>query len=145
MADTSLAPAGTRYLRIRLISTRHNGSNNDGYYDDLSLVVYTPTSIEQRKANLLTSSLLDQNYPNPFNPSTTITYTVGAYRDVPLQHINLSIYNILGQKVATLISENQYAGIYSVKWDGSGFPGGVYFYQIKTGDFVQTKRMLLIK
>ena len=145
VADTCLVPAGTRYLRIRLISTRHNGQNNDGYYDALSLTVYKPTSIEKRNNNLLTSTLLNQNYPNPFNPSTTISYAVGAHRNVPLQYIDLSIYNILGQKVTTLVSENQIAGMHSIKWDGSGFPGGVYFYQIKAGDFIQTKRMLLIK
>jgi len=104
-----------------------------------------PTSIPDQNANLLINFSLEQNYPNPFNPKTSIEYTVGAYRHTPLPHIDLSIYNILGQKVATLVNKNQSAGSYNVEWDASGFPSSIYFYRIQAGDFVQTKRMLLIK
>ena len=89
--------------------------------------------------------ILHQNYPNPFNPITIITYTVGAHRDVPLQYIDLSIYNILGQKVATLISEEQPAGTYSITFNAEDLNAGIYFYKLTTGNFEQVRRMVLVK
>jgi hypothetical protein len=88
---------------------------------------------------------LEQNYPNPFNPTTTIRYTVGAQNFVPLQHIDLSIYNILGQKIATLISEKQPAGAYQINFDASHLPAGIYFYKLAIGNFEQIRRMVLVK
>ena len=88
---------------------------------------------------------LDQNYPNPFNAITVIRYTVGAQNLVPLQHVHLSIYNILGQKVATLVNKKQPAGDYKVEWDASGFASGVYLYRLQAGDHVQTKKMIYMK
>ena len=84
---------------------------------------------------------LSQNYPNPFNPKTVIRYTL------PLaSRIDLSVYNLLGQKVATLVSAKQPAGTYTVKWDASGFAGGVYLYRLETDKgFVQTKKLILLK
>jgi hypothetical protein len=83
---------------------------------------------------------LDQNYPNPFNPVTTINY------ELPItNYVELSIYNLLGQNVATLVSENQPAGKYQVQWDASEFAGGVYYYKIKAGGFTDVKKMMLIK
>ena len=88
---------------------------------------------------------LSDNHPNPFNPSTTIEYALGGQALV-----ELSIYDILGRKVRTLIDENKPAGDYSIVWDGrddSGEPAatGIYFYRIKTDDFTATKKMLLLK
>ena len=83
---------------------------------------------------------LSQNYPNPFNPKTVIRYTL------PLaSRIDLSVYNLLGEKVATLVSERQLAGQHQVKWDASAFPSGVYLYRLDAGDFIETKKLLLIK
>lgn len=84
---------------------------------------------------------LFQNYPNPFNPVTTISYQLSEISDV-----DLSIYNTLGQRVATLVSEKQQAGTYEVKWDASGFAGGVYFCKMHTGrGFKQTSKLVLIR
>lgn len=83
---------------------------------------------------------LDQNYPNPFNPTTTISYQLPA-----ISHVELSIYNLLGQKVATLVSERQPAGFYNVHWDASGMASGVYLYKIEAGEFVETKKLILMK
>jgi len=83
---------------------------------------------------------LSQNYPNPFNPSTAIGYQLSAISDV-----ELSIYNLLGQKIATLISEKQNAGVHQVEWDASGFSSGVYYYQIKAGEFHEIKKMVLLR
>ena len=83
---------------------------------------------------------LEQNYPNPFNPVTCLRYQLPTTSEV-----ELSIYNLLGQKVATLVSERQLAGQHQVKWDASGFASGIYYYMIKAGEFRQVRKMLLIK
>jgi len=83
---------------------------------------------------------LAQNYPNPFNPVTTIQYELPQRSDV-----QITIYNLVGREVTTLISETQNAGYKSVQWDASGFSSGMYFYQIRAGEFVQTRKMVLLK
>ena len=83
---------------------------------------------------------LSQNVPNPFNPTTTIAYDLPEVSDV-----TLTIYTLTGQQVATLVLGHQEAGHYEVAWDGSGFATGVYLYRLEAGDFVQTRRMLLLK
>jgi len=85
-----------------------------------------------------------QNYPNPFNPKTIINY------ELPItSEIELSIYNILGQKVATLVSKKQPAGRYQVEWDASRFASGVYFYRLsaegRAQSVVQTRKLVLLK
>ena len=88
---------------------------------------------------------LEQNYPNPFNPSTRIRYQIpkGAL-------VNLTIYDLLGREVRTLVSEQQPAGVYEVQWDGNNNQGkraasGVYLYTIQAGDLIQSKKMTLMK
>lgn len=83
---------------------------------------------------------VDQNYPNPFNPATTISYSLPEATQV-----NLDIYNILGQKVATLVDEYQAAGDYRVNWSATGQSSGIYFYRLKVGEAIQSKKMLLLK
>jgi len=82
---------------------------------------------------------LSQNYPNPFNPSTTISYRLSA-----ISHVELTLYNMLGQKVRTLVSDKQNQGNYSIKLDANDLASGVYFYRLKAGKFVKTKKMILI-
>jgi predicted extracellular nuclease len=83
---------------------------------------------------------LGQNYPNPFNPSTLIVY------DLPTTgFVTVKIYNILGQEVRTLMQETQAAGRYTVRFDGTSLPSGVYFYSLRAGTFSQVKKMLMIK
>lgn len=89
---------------------------------------------------LPTEFKLEQNYPNPFNPSTTINYSVAEQGPV-----NLEIYNIVGQKVATLVNANQPAGNYSVKFDASKLSSGVYIYRITTNNYVKALKMSLMK
>ena len=84
---------------------------------------------------------LSQNYPNPFNPVTNINYQLPQPG-----RITLSVYNILGQKVATLVSGKQQAGTYSVEWDAAGFSSGLYYYNLETDNgFSQTKKLILLK
>ena len=83
---------------------------------------------------------LAQNYPNPFNPATTISYSIPAALDV-----ELAVYNVLGQRVATLVSGVQTAGQHTVQFDASQLASGLYLYRIKAGDNVSVKKMLLVK
>jgi hypothetical protein len=83
---------------------------------------------------------LEQNYPNPFNPATTIKFSIPQDG-----FVNLSVYNLLGEKVATLVNTNQKAGRYEVNFDASRFASGVYFYSIEAGSFKSVKKMLLMK
>lgn len=81
-----------------------------------------------------------QNYPNPFNPRTIIRYELPA-----TALVKLKVYNILGQQVLTLVNKYQYKGIHEVELDATNLAGGIYFYELKTDNFTETKRMLLIK
>ena len=81
-----------------------------------------------------------QNYPNPFNPKTIIGYQLPT-----TSLVDLSIFNVLGQKVETLVSTKQSGGQYQVKWDGSGFANGIYFYRLTVNGQQQVQRMLLLK
>ena len=83
---------------------------------------------------------LAQNYPNPFNPSTKINFSIQK-----AGMVTLKIYNILGQEVATLVNTELKAGTYSSVFDASRLSSGVYFYSIHAGDFVQAKKMMLLK
>ncbi len=101
------------------------------------------------ESNLFSEFQLEQNYPNPFNPSTNIRYSipcVGARCIVPVQ---LKIYDVLGNEVATLVNEHKPAGSYEVEFDASSGIGnlasGMYFYRLQAGNFVETKKMLLIR
>jgi hypothetical protein len=83
---------------------------------------------------------LEQNYPNPFNPSTIINFSLPKSGQV-----TLSVYDILGREVALLVNERTEAGVHEVKFDGANLASGVYSYRLRAGDFVATKRLLLLK
>ncbi|MFH1193153.1 MAG: T9SS type A sorting domain-containing protein [Candidatus Jorgensenbacteria bacterium] len=88
----------------------------------------------------MTNSVLSQNYPNPFNPSTSIKYEVSS-----ITYVRLAVYNILGIEIAVLVEERKSPGAYTVRFDGSNLPSGIYFYRLQAGNFVETKRMALVK
>lgn len=98
------------------------------------------TGIEKIDDAIPAAFELSQNYPNPFNPSTTITYSLPNNNDVVLE-----IYNTLGQKVATLINQKQTAGTYNVTFDASNLATGVYFYRLQSGNFMEVRKMMLLK
>jgi len=83
---------------------------------------------------------LSQNYPNPFNPSTKI-----SWQSPEGSQQTLKIYGVLGNEITTLIDEYKPAGRYETEFNAANLPSGVYFYQLKAGDFIQTKKMLLLK
>ena len=100
--------------------------------------------IGDQNNSMPSSFKLLQNYPNPFNPSTTIRF------ELPLSgFVTLKIYDVIGNEVATLVNDYKPAGNYEVEFNTSNInhhpSSGVYFYQIKAGNFIQTKKMILIK
>jgi len=91
---------------------------------------------------------LHQNYPNPFNPSTTILYSIPsviASETKQSQLVTLTVYDVLGNEVATLVNEEKPAGSYEVTFDASQLSSGIYFYKLTAGSFIQTRKMLLLK
>jgi glycosidase len=118
--------------------------------------IYTTTKLPTPEAGILldveeiddqvpVEFTLEQNYPNPFNPSTIIRYSI-----VSPSLVSLKIFDVLGREVNTLVNKEQVNGVYEVNWNGDDALGnkvstGVYFYRIDAGDFVQTKKMMLIK
>jgi hypothetical protein len=109
---------------------------------DVGLIKITPevTSIDENPHVFVKDYQLYQNYPNPFNPVTIINYELRI-----TNYVNLSIYNLLGQKVATLVDKKQAAGRYLFEWDASDFASGIYYYHLKTVEFEDAKKMFLIK
>jgi hypothetical protein len=105
----------------------------------------TATAVREDNGALPVSYALSQNYPNPFNPTTTIPYRLSKRSQV-----EISIYNVLGQQVKTLENGQQLAGFYHTTWDGTDASGrtvasGIYYYKIKTEDFTETRKMVLLK
>jgi hypothetical protein len=83
---------------------------------------------------------LEQNYPNPFNPSTNISFSI------PTQSfVSLKVFDLIGREVATLVSEQMSAGSHSKQWNANGITSGIYFYQLKSDKFTETKKLVLLK
>ena len=99
----------------------------------------TVTAVEITES-LPTEFVLNQNYPNPFNPSTTISYKLSSNGNV-----SLKVYDILGNEVTTLMNGFQNAGSYKISFDASRIASGVYFYKLQTSNFVQVRKMMLLK
>ena len=114
-------------------------NDNDVYIDNVSLKQAIASPIAPKRS-LPLEIKLEQNYPNPFNPETVIKYEISGSG-----HIVLNIYNILGQKVETLVDRFQSAGQYEVIWQPYNLSNGIYFYRLQIGDFVGTKKLILKK
>ena len=119
-------------LKIQILS------NNLPYWSgSLPLIV---SGLDESGQALPKTFALLQNYPNPFNPLTMISYQLPV-----ISEVELNIYNLLGQKVATLVKEEQTAGYQQVEWDASRFSSGLYYYQIFAGKYRDIKKMVLLK
>jgi len=126
------------------------GANHLASVTDMKALLNAPDSVltavpPDQPSSLPQEFSLGQNYPNPFNPSTTISYTVPERSKV-----TLAVYNVIGQKVTTLVNEIKPVGSYSVTWDGADAAGaevasGIYFYRLTAGEIVRTRKMLLLK
>jgi hypothetical protein len=102
-------------------------------------LLVTPVSVEPNQT-IVNKFNLEQNYPNPFNPSTKIKYEV-----VDKSFVTIKVYDVIGREVATLVNGEQSTGTYQVEFNASILPSGVYFYQLKTGNYLETKKMMLLK
>jgi hypothetical protein len=110
-------------------------TNNQGLFQYLQ-----KTTAVDKSVNLIPQQfLLEQNYPNPFNPSTVISYQIPK-----ASHVLLKIYDVLGREISTLINKEQVPGNYKVEIKGQ-ISSGIYFYRLTTGDFSQTKKMMMLK
>jgi uncharacterized delta-60 repeat protein len=120
-----------------------NSDNGNGY-SVFSLVRYLDDGStgagEEGNREIPTEFALEQNYPNPFNPSTSIQYRVAS-----ISQVILTVYDVLGNEITTLVNEEKPAGHYEVEFYGTTLPSGIYFYKLQTGSFVETKKMILIK
>jgi hypothetical protein len=116
------------------------GSSNP-YLIKISLATspIEPVSVDDETTQP-TEFILQQNYPNPFNPSTTIRYSIPE-----LSKVKLTLFNLLGEEVTTFVNEEKNAGNYTVEFNASSLPSGVYFYQLRAGFFTETKKMLLLR
>jgi enterochelin esterase family protein len=119
----------------------HSWGNWRAHIDN-ALIMFFPGSASTLRTSLYRPEgyMLNQNYPNPFNPSTVITWQL-AFGGA----VELSVYNITGQKVAVLFDERQPAGFHSIEWDASGLASGVYLYRLEAEGYVQTRKMILMK
>lgn len=116
------------------------GISGSGAKVDWLMLINEYTISDIKKAPVPDGFSLSQNYPNPFNPTTTIRFELGRPSDV-----RLTVYNLLGQRVATLVNNHMSAGSHIVQFDASHLASGIYFYAIKAGEFKEVRRMLLLK
>jgi len=134
-------PAGSYYYRVK----GHNQARGWGDFSQLKPVEVSE-GIKDQIASTDTPSRfrLSQNYPNPFNSTTLIRYQLSAVGG-PRTAVSLEVYNILGEKVTTLVDEKQATGYKTVSWDATDMASGIYFYRLKAGEFTSIKRMVLLK
>ncbi|GEM_PF-2688634 len=129
---SGLTPNTAHYYRVRAYNTGGTSGNSN-------VISVTLVGIEN-KDGIPTEFLLEQNYPNPFNPSTIISYKLPVS-----SFVSLKVYNCLGNEVEMLVNEYQQAGQYVKTFYGTSLPSGVYFYKLTAGNFVNTKKLILIK
>ncbi|MCB0728097.1 MAG: T9SS type A sorting domain-containing protein [Ignavibacteriae bacterium] len=117
-------------------------SADSGYPSTIYGISYTNclTEIHQNNLSLTENFFLTQNYPNPFNPETHLEFGIPE-----LGFVSLKIYDVLGNEVAALVNETKQAGSYSLEWNATNFPSGIYFYKLTSGNFSEVKRMMLLK
>ncbi len=134
-------PVGEFFASVQIES---NDPDEPVVYVPVHLTVGT-TALEDAPENQITTLQLRQNYPNPFNPTTTITYALPSR-----QEVEISVYNLLGQKVTTLYRGIQSAGVHKLKWDGKNLQGvpvssGIYIYKLKTRKHTLVRKMIFLK
>jgi len=111
-------------------------SNDGGVFKTIDPV----SDVEETSTDIPNTFNLKQNYPNPFNPSTIIKYSVPENG-----FVKLSVYNLVGEEVNVLVNETVNAGFYEVTFNAANLPSGTYFYRIQAGNYIETKKMVLMK
>ncbi|MDP4172449.1 MAG: family 10 glycosylhydrolase [Bacteroidota bacterium] len=138
---SGLSPNKNYYWQVKSI----NSMGQSDYFTVMGFKTGTGTdAVDKEESVLIKEYKLDQNYPNPFNPSTKITYAIAKDGNV-----KISLYNVLGKEIAVLVDKFQQAGQHSFSFDaeklGSNITSGIYFYTIRSGNYVATKKMMLVK
>jgi photosystem II stability/assembly factor-like uncharacterized protein len=105
----------------------------------------TPVTNVKNEISPVKEFVLYQNYPNPFNPTTKILYKIPEQVRNDIRLVTLKVYDVLGNEVATLVNEEKQAGTYEVEFDASNHSSGIYYYQLRNGSFIETKKMVLMK
>ena len=130
---------GTDVKKIIMVVMNTDASLGENQFVSYTYSAESILDVDTEQDKLFSYAIY-QNYPNPFNPSTSLQYAIGS-----LQFVTLKIYDILGNEVATLVHEEKPAGIYEVEFSVGQSASGIFFYQLRAGSFVETKKMLLIK
>jgi hypothetical protein len=125
-------------IGIDIDGDQRNADSTDIGADEFN-GIYIPTGVEDG-IGIPTEYALEQNYPNPFNPSTTFRYSIPAQSKVVIK-----VFDVLGNKIATLMDEEKSIGTYEEMWNAASLPSGVYFYQLRANEYVSTKKMILLK
>ncbi len=135
-------PLTLRRIEIQLAGDNVLGKTTTGflYLDNVRLKYYTPLTGVHVDGAIPGAFRLEQNFPNPFNPSTSIRFTLARR-----SHVLLTVYSVLGRKIAELINGTQEAGLHEVTFDARGLASGVYFYRLQAGNDVQTRKLLLVR
>jgi len=105
----------------------------------LAVLAFDAVITDVKSTNEINDYLLEQNYPNPFNPTTKIRYQIPE-----LSFVTLTVYDVLGNEISIIVNEEKPAGSYKIYFDGDGLSSGIYFYRIKAGSFIVTKKMMLL-
>ena len=138
--------AGTiKFKSIVLVQSGIGNLSGKLFFDECISNIITGV---YENSNLPGAFHLEQNYPNPFNPSTTIQYTIPSVetrRGESLQHVILKVYDMLGREVATLVNEAKAPGNYKIVFNGNGLASGIYLYRIHSGNFTDSKKLILLK
>ena len=133
-----------RTLKLHLAVNTNNDFNYSlsERFSDQSQLAKSNYQVKEINSNIfkVTNYALFDNYPNPFNPSTTIKYQLPE-----AGFVTLRVYDILGNEVKSLVSEQKPAGTYEVSFDASSLSSGVYIYKIQAGNFINSKKMILLK
>ena len=98
------------------------------------------TDVSENEVQVLNKFMLNQNYPNPFNPTTKISYSIPEK-----EQVELKIFDLIGNEVATLVNETKEQGVYKVNFDARTLSSGIYFYKLQAGSFIETKKMILLR
>lgn len=135
----------------KILKTINGGTNwisqSSGTSLDLRSICIIPdsvTGVSDELINEFSDTIILRNFPNPFNPITTISYSIPNF-GTDLQPVKLVVYNMLGEKVVTLVNEEKGTGYHSVKFNASNLPSGIYIYTLQVNDHTASKKMLLLK
>ncbi len=138
-SDTFATLFAFPYGQVYYWRVQSSNVSGSGPWSDVSSFFTTPTAVKE-EGGMPKEFSLSQNYPNPFNPTTKIEFAL------PQRALTrVTIYDVLGREIQTLINREMEAGYYEINFDATSFPSGAYFYRIQAGSFIQTKKMILLK